>query len=247
MQFEKILFLDVETVSQVETHSELSEDVATLWDEKFLQIKKRSSDKYDEESDAVSSLPDMGLFAEFGKIVCISFGLLYKRGEEDIWTMRVSSVYGFDEVSLLTQFGQLLVRLGKQGFRLCGHNIKEFDVPYIARRMLIHNMQVPKLLLDARRKPWESQVIDTMDMWKFGDYKHYTSLKLLCKVLNVQSPKEDMEGKDVYRVYYQEHDPERIAHYCENDVVAVARVFLRLSGANFTLSDEVERCPFQHG
>lgn len=236
----KILFLDVETVSQVESYDQLNEEVASLWKEKYNQIKKRTPEKYHEDDDEVVALPDMGLFAEFGKIACISFGFLYKN-EEGEETIKVTSIYGEDEEFVLCEFSKVLHKVGKNGYYLCGHNVREFDVPYIARRMIINNIKLPQILINAKKKQWESPVIDTMELWKFGDYKHYTSLKLLCQTLGIQSPKEDIEGKDIYRVYYQEKNLKRIAHYCENDVVATAQVYIRLAENRNSNRLKVER------
>ncbi len=238
MQLEKILFLDVETVSQTELYSELSEDQAALWQDKFIQIKNRAPEKYSDDSNAENSLSDMALFAEFGRIVCISMGFLYK--EENEWHIRVKSIYGDHEEKILQEFATILRKLYARNYLLCGHNIREFDVPYIARRMIINNIQLPQLILNAQRKKWESPVIDTMEMWKFGDYKHFTTLKLLCNILHIPSPKNDMEGHDVYRVFYQEKNLERISTYCQNDVVATIQVFLKLSGFQTIAEDKIE-------
>ncbi len=242
MKLEKILFLDVETVSQVKSYSELNESMATLWNEKYDQIKKRSFYKYEEESDALSSLPDMGLFAEFGKIICISVGFLYKRTERDEeWSFRVRSIVSDCEQNILQQFIELLQSLSYKDFLVCGHNIKEFDVPYIARRLIINNIPLPKFFFKLKGKPWDSPLIDTMDLWKFGDYKHYTSLNLLCETLGIKSPKDEMSGKDVYQVYYHDHNLERIAYYCENDVIATAQVYLKLNGKKVIEEINIER------
>ncbi len=242
MKLEKILFLDVETVSQVKSYSELNENMATLWNEKYDQIKKRTVYKYEEESDALSSLPDMGLFAEFGKIVCISVGFLYKQTEQDEdWFFRVRSIVSDSEIVILQQFTDLLKDLSSKDFLVCGHNIKEFDIPYIARRLIINNIPLPQFFLKLKGKPWDSPLIDTMDLWKFGDYKHFTSLNLLCETLGIKSPKEEMDGKDVYQVYYYDHNLKRIAYYCENDVIATAQVYLKLNGKKVIEETNIER------
>ena len=122
---------------------------------------------------------------------------------------------------------------------LCGHNAKEFDFPYIARRMIIHGLKVPAKLNLMGKKPWEVPHLDTMEMWKFGDYKHYTSLKLLTHILQIPSPKDDISGADVAQVYYRDNDIDRIARYCEKDVVAVAQILLRLRGEKILEEDEL--------
>ena len=237
MQLNKILFLDVETVSQTESYNQLNEDMAFLWREKYKQIKLRSPEKYSEDSSEESSYADTGLFAEFGKIACISMGFLFK--EEDDYHLKLKSIYGEKEDDILTQFADILYKLDGKGFFLCGHNAREFDVPYIARRMIINNIRLPQIIQNARGKQWESPVLDTMEMWRFGDYKHYTSLKLLCHTLNIPSPKDDIDGKDVYHVFYLEHDLERIAHYCEKDVLATVQVFLRLNGFDLIKEEHI--------
>lgn len=239
VNLEKILFLDIETVSQVEEYSELNEDMALLWNEKYENIKKRCPEKYTDEDSASSCLPDMGLFAEFGKIICISVGVV-RRSSGKV-RFKVTSYTDDDEKILLSRFSELVERLTKNGYQLCGHNIREFDLPYISRRMLINGIVPLPKILTMRMKPWDTPIIDTMDMWKFGDYKHYTSLKLLCRSLGVPSPKEDIEGKDVYNVYYQKRDMERISYYCQNDVIATLQVYLRLSGHALFDQEDIDR------
>lgn len=238
MQLEKILFLDVETVSQTESYDQLNEDMAFLWREKYQQIKLRSPEKYDESSTVENAFSDTGLFAEFGKIACISLGFMKKEGST--YRLKLKSIYGEEEQKTLQSLAELLYKIDGKGYHLCGHNAREFDVPYIARRMIINNIKLPKIIQSARGKQWESPVLDTMEMWRFGDYKHYTSLKLLCHTLNIPSPKDDMDGKDVYRVFYQEHNLERIAHYCEKDVFATVQVFLRLNGLDLIEEERIE-------
>lgn len=217
---EKILFLDIETVPQVYNFKELDEKTAQLYLDKNRYIIERD-ELTDEEV-----YQKAGVFAEFGKIVCISCGLVQDKmtGKE----IRLKSFYGDDEAQVLRDFADMLNNhYNTPNHALCGHNAKEFDLPFIARRMLINGIDLPDALDVAGKKPWEINHLDTMELWKFGDYKHYTSLSLLCHIFNIPTPKDDISGADVARVYYEENDLERIVAYCHKDVVALIQLFLR--------------------
>ena len=110
---------------------------------------------------------------------------------------------------------------------LCAHNGKEFDFPFLARRILVNELPLPAILDSAGKKPWETQYLDTMELWKFGDYKHYTSLELLAALFGIPTPKDDINGADIHRVYWEDHDLERIRIYCQKDVLTIARLFLK--------------------
>ena len=200
---------------------------------------KRNQDIFLLRRNDPDSTPDQmyksaGIYAEFGKIVCISCG--FNNGIE----FRIKSFYGDDEKILLEEFAELLNKhYSGSRFLLCAHNGKEFDFPYIARRMIIHGISLPSKLSLFGKKHWEIPHIDTMELWRFGDFKHYTSLKLLAHVLGVPSPKEDIDGSMVRDVYYEENDLERIVKYCERDVVTVAQVFLRLRNEELLKEDEI--------
>jgi hypothetical protein len=226
----KTLFLDIETVPVAADISDLSEYEQQLWHEKRGRTKPENMD----EDEFFFS--NAGILAEFGKIICISMGYFVESGGER--TFRVKSVYGDDEAKLLREFAVILKRIegtfGNQ-MMICGHNIKEFDVPYICRRMLINQLvdEFPSFFSRIQMaKPWEvtGMMLDTLDTWRFGDYKNYISLKLLTHVLGIPSPKGDISGADVGRVYYHEGDLERIRKYCQHDVAAVAAVVLKLKG-----------------
>lgn len=223
VQLDKILFLDIETVPQVYHYEELDETTAQLFDHKtrFQQKDGKSVDDiYNERG---------GILAEFGKIVCISCGFVNTThtGKE----IRMKSFYHDDEETLLKQFASMLDGHFNSPYHLlCGHNGKEFDFPYIARRMLINGLKLPNALDIAGKKPWEVQHLDTLELWKFGDYKHFTSLPLLCHIFKIPTPKDDISGADVARVYYEENDLERIKVYCEKDVVALIQLFLKMKG-----------------
>ena len=214
-----ILFIDIETVSEQAFFSDLPDETQQLFADKTQYQRKDdiSPEEFYERA---------GIWAEFGKIICISVGYFSIKNAER--QFRTKSIVG-NEKELLLEFNQLIEKhFSNPAFVFCGHNIKEFDIPYICRRMLINGINIPEKLQLFGRKPWEIPHLDTLELWKFGDYKHYTSLKLLTHVLGVPSPKEDIDGSEVRNVYYNEQNIERIAKYCERDVIAVAQVLLRL-------------------
>jgi len=227
----KVLFLDIETVSGVASYNDLDDTFKELWQIKSRSVLKRwNGEDISEEEHVETYLDRAGIFAEFGKIVCISVGVVYRDKESKQLSIRLKSYAGKDEKKLLEDFSELL----KQYYNnpnihfICGHNIKEFDVPYICRRMVVNRLPFPKLLDITGKKPWETKhLLDTLELWKFGDYKAYTSLKLLAATLGFPSPKDDIDGSMVGRVFWEEGDIDRIAHYCEKDVLATAQLFLR--------------------
>ncbi|TXN37511.1 3'-5' exonuclease [Flagellimonas hymeniacidonis] len=232
LNLEHILFLDIETVPQKPSFSELDQDVQILWEQKSQYQRK-------DEITAEDFYDRAGIWAEFGKIICISVGYFVAKGATR--NFRVTSFSG-DEKSLLKQFKQLLQEHFNQAKHLlCAHNGKEFDFPYIARRMVIHGMNLPYKLDLFGKKPWEVPHLDTMELWKFGDYKHYTSLKLLAHILGIPSPKEDMDGSMVKDVFYKENDLDRIVDYCELDVITTAQVFLRLRNEELLSEEEIKK------
>jgi len=219
ISLEKILFLDIETVPMCATYDELPEKFVPLWDKKAGYLKR-------EEEDTPSALfPRAGIYAEFGKVVCISFGM-FNDGN-----FRIKSFYGDDEKALLTDFANLLEsKFSSKDFLLCAHNGKEFDFPYLSRRMLINAIPLPEILDLAGKKPWEVSHIDTMELWKFGDFKNYTSLEVLSAVFDIPTPKDDIDGSQVGKVYWKDNDLERIVKYCQKDVLTIAQLFLRYQG-----------------
>ncbi|MCB0450518.1 MAG: 3'-5' exonuclease [Confluentibacter sp.] len=230
LNLENILFLDIETVPEVQYFSELDEIKQALWEHKSKYQRK------DDET-AEDFYERAGIWAEFGKIVCISVGYFTLKG--DVRNFRVTSFYG-DETKILKDFKNLLIsHFSETKHLLCAHNGKEFDFPYMARRMIINNMALPHKLNLFGKKPWEVPHLDTLELWKFGDYKTYTSLKLLTNVLGIPSPKDDIDGSEVRRVFYEENDIDRIIVYCEKDTIAVAQIFLRLRGDNLLTEDEI--------
>jgi 3'-5' exonuclease len=221
---ENILFLDIETIPQTPEYSQLPENFQALWDRKALRFSSANQ----EINSAELYFEKAGIFSEFGKIICISAGYFIKGEDETDLQFRCKAFYSDDEKQLLEDFASLLNKYFSNADKyLCGHNAREFDFPYIARRMLINQIPLPDILNLHGRKPWEVTLLDTLDLWKFGDYKNYTSLALLAAVFNLPTPKDDIEGKDVARVYWEENDLKRIAIYCSKDVVTTARVYLK--------------------
>ena len=230
IRLDNILFLDIETVPLEENFNALDDEMKHLWELKTQYQRK-------DEFTAEEFYDRAGIWAEFGKIVCISVGYFTTKG--DIRNFRVTSFFG-EEKKILLDFNNLLANHfdGSQNI-LCGHNAKEFDFPFIARRMIINNVSIPNKLNLFGKKPWEIQHLDTLELWKFGDYKHFTSLKLLTKILGIPSPKGDIDGSQVGHVFYVEKDIDRIVTYCEKDVIAVAQVFLRFRKEELLIEEEI--------
>ncbi|MBW2937185.1 3'-5' exonuclease [Aureisphaera sp. CAU 1614] len=229
INLEHILFLDIETVPLFDDFNKLDDTSKVLWGQK-TQYQRKDEFTPEEFYDRA------GIWAEFGKIICISVGYFKMKG--DIRNFRVTSFYG-EEVKILRDFKSLLeTHFNKPQHVLCAHNGKEFDFPYIARRMIINRMDIPFKLNFFGKKPWEVPHLDTLELWKFGDYKTFTSLKLMAHVLDIPSPKDDIDGSQVRDVFYEEKDLDRIIQYCEKDAITVAQIFLRLR--NEEILDESE-------
>lgn len=228
-QLKSILFIDIETVSIQAKLEDLSEPMQELW------IKKARSFRIDNPEDADPSRlfeDRAGIFSEFSKVVCIGVGYLVQG--QNGWDLRLKTLCENEEKVLLNQFIELLGRFtaAHKDMRFCGHNIKEFDLPFLCRRIIINGMALPAPLQLHNKKPWEILHIDTLELWKFGDYKNFTALALLAEVLGIPSPKDDIDGSMVGRVFWQEQDYPRIARYCARDVLTTAKVFLRLGTPN---------------
>jgi predicted PolB exonuclease-like 3'-5' exonuclease len=227
-----VFFLDIETVPMVESFDELNEQQKYLWDARSAFLRK-------DGEEASEIWKRAGLFAEFGRIVCISVGIFSNLAEPR--RFRVKSFYGEDEVKIIREFSELIRKFkNNKELKLCAHNGKEFDFPFLARRIIILGEKLPEVLNIAGKKPWELNFIDTLELWKFGEFRNYTSLALLTEVLGISNPKDDLDGSKVADVFYQERDMERIARYCEKDVLAVAQVLLRLRGENLIPEENVE-------
>ncbi|HUX54360.1 MAG TPA: 3'-5' exonuclease [Williamwhitmania sp.] len=234
VNIENILFLDIETVPAVPAYSELSEVMQQLWDKKALFIKK------DENQSSAEVFDRAGIYAEFGKVICISVGFVFSR--KKVQYVRLKSFYNSNEQQLLEEFGELLRKFGqRKGALMCAHNGKEFDFPYIARRMLINGVSLPGMLNVAGKKPWEVSFLDTMELWKFGDHKNYTSLHLLATIFGIPTPKDDIDGSMVAEVYYRQHDIDRIVTYCEKDVLTIVQLLRKYRGEELIPAENIER------
>ena len=228
---EDILFLDIETVPVVPSFENFNPSMQALWEKKSASFRSEGQQPSDVFQRA-------GIYAEFGKVICISAGVIKDRNPSGI---RLKSFFGDNEKSILTGFAELLAKYSKgREMILCAHNGKEFDYPYIARRMIINGLRIPEILDNAGKKPWEVKLLDSMELWKFGDYKSYTSLNLLSSVLGIPSPKDDIDGSMVADTYWKDHDIKRIVRYCEKDVLTVAQIILRFMNLPPIPDDKVE-------
>lgn len=233
IKLSNVLFLDIETVPASSTYEDLPETIQKLWAKKMAVSLEKENLSIEETYNRA------GIYAEFGKIICISVGFFYSKNGTN--KFRIKSYFGDDEKSIILDFNKLLTTsFNTPEHFLCAHNGKEFDFPYIARRALINGLKLPKLLDNAGKKPWETRHLDTMELWKFGDFKHYTSLNLLTNVFNIPTPKDDIDGSDVGRVYWKDHDLPRIVTYCQKDVLAVAQLFLRYTYRELLNDEDVE-------
>ena len=227
---EDVLFIDIETVPQYPKYEGLDERWQQLWDRKarFIAHDQEPGDVYNRA----------GIYAEFGKVICISAAFIVK--DNDQYNLRIKSFYGHDEKSLLSDFSSLLEEKYKGNSKfLCAHNGKEFDYPYLCRRILSHHMPVPDILDLSGKKPWEVRHFDTLHLWKFGDYKNYTSLDLLAAVFDIPTPKSEMDGSMVYETYYKDQDLEKIKNYCQKDVITLTNIFLRMKNHPIILEDNI--------
>lgn len=232
--YQAILFLDIETVPLYADYSDMPAAWKSLWDHKASFLIRNK-----EEETPAGIYNRAGIYAEFGKIVCISCGVIQESGSEK--KIILKSFFGEDEKLILVRFADMLNKwsLGEPKY-LCAHNGKEFDFPYLCRRMIILGVPIPSLLQLAGKKPWEVNHLDTMEMWKFGDYKNYTSLNLLAHTLDIPTPKDDIDGSRVWEVFWKEKNIQRIADYCQKDVVTVIQVYLRMNGEKLISEKNIE-------
>jgi len=233
IKMNNVLFLDIETVPQKENWSEVPEIIKELFSKKTAYQRK-------EEITPEDFYERAGIWAEFGKIICISVAYFTNVTQER--NLRVTSFSGDNEKQILIDFKQLLeTHFNKPYHILCAHNGKEFDFPYIARRMIVHQIELPAKLNLFGKKPWEVPHLDTMELWKFGDFKHYSSLQLLTSILGIPSPKDDIEGSHVAKVYYKDKDLDRIVSYCEKDTIAVAQLLIRFNNEKRIDKNEITK------
>lgn len=231
---QNILFLDIETAPQYPAYSEMPDEWKELWNHKSSYLLRNKEDE-----NAETIYPKAGIYAEFGKIVCLSCGFI--NGYSDNKKLVLKSFCCDDEKILLMQFSEMLTKWATDNTKLlCAHNGKEFDFPYLCRRMIINGLPIPSVLQISGKKPWDVPHLDTMELWKFGDYKSFTSLNLLARTLGIPTPKDDIDGSRVWEVYWKEKDTNRIVVYCQKDVVTVAQVFLRLQGETLIKEENIE-------
>jgi uncharacterized protein YprB with RNaseH-like and TPR domain len=234
IQLNNILFLDIETVPQHDGHENLPEEWKALWDLKASYLIRN---KETETSQSIYSRA--GIYAEFGKIICISCGIIQGSGEDKKFVIK--SFCGNDEKLLLHQFCEMLNKWCFDGNKyLCAHNGKEFDFPYLCRRLIVNHLNIPSILKLHGKKPWDVPHLDTLELWKFGDYKSYTSLNLLAHALDIATPKDDIDGSKVHEVYWKEKNLDRIVTYCQKDVITVAQIFLRMNDESLIKSENIE-------
>jgi len=241
--FTKILFFDIETAGIAAHFDDLSEEFQALWMLKARQLAGKSGESLTSENLAQLFNDKAAIYSEFGRVVCISAGFAYPDRESQALRVRIKSFCQESEPELLVSFCSMLEKhFGNPSTHaLCGHNIREFDIPYLCRRLLIHGLPLPETLRIGGKRNWEvGHLLDTMDMWKFGDYKNYTSLRLLAAVLGIPSPKDDLDGSQVGRVFWEEKDSQRIARYCEKDVLAAMQVYRRLIGESVFPAEQID-------
>lgn len=222
---DKILVIDIETIRCESRYNDLPKRLQEQWEKKAYMLNQFSQTP-DLTPDELF-MERAGIYAEFGKVVVIAVGFFVY--QEDDWHFRVRSLANHDESVLLNEFISLLEKFDQSNLYLCGHNGKEFDFPYLSRRLLVNGINLPQILNLAGRKPWEVNHLDTMELWKFGDRKNFTSLELLAAIFDIPSSKSDIDGSQVSQVYYEEDDLDRIAEYCARDVVVTAQLLLKLN------------------
>lgn len=232
--FKNILFLDIETVACTDVYATLDERLKTQWARKASFFRQRA----EEQSDEALFNERAGIYAEFGKIIVIAMGK-FSINESGERVLKTKYFANHDEVKLLTDFKNSLEKMDQSQVRFCAHNGKEFDYPYLSRRMLVLGISLPASLNLSGKKSWDIPHLDTLEMWKFGDYKHYTSLDLLTTIFNIPTSKGQLDGSKVNEVYYREKDLEKIAEYCVGDVVAVAQLFLKLKAAPLVVGKNI--------
>ncbi|MCB0604039.1 MAG: 3'-5' exonuclease [Saprospiraceae bacterium] len=237
-----ILFIDIETVSTVSGYADLSVEMQAFWRKKANSWIRQSDEVNDELFDKLYK-DKAAIFAEYGKVVCISFGYNAFSSEGNEYIFRIKSFYGDDEKEVLSDFFNLIAKHfnNPNKHTFCGHNIKEFDIPYLCRRALIHGLSLPESFQLSGKKPWEiNHLVDTLEFWKFGDFKHYISLALLAELFGIPTPKDDIDGSMVGHVYWVEKNLERIKTYCQKDVYTVAKIYSKLISGKFEVSETIQ-------
>lgn len=229
LDLSQVIVLDIETVPQYKSYDDVPPHMQELWENKTSHQRKP-------DQSATDFYERAGILAEFGKIICISLGIFSFQNKS--YSLRLKSFAGDNEKEILEQFS-LLIEKQSASLKFCAHNGKEFDYPYICRRLLVNSLEIPVQLDISGKKPWEVNHLDTMEMWKFGDYKHFTSLNLLATILNIPTPKDDIDGSQVRQVYYEEKNLDRIVAYCQKDVVTTAQVLLKFKGMDIIPDENI--------
>ena len=229
LDLSQVIVLDIETVPQYQSYDDVPPHMQELWENKTSHQRKP-------DQSAADFYERAGILAEFGKIICISLGIFSVQNKS--YSLRLKSFAGDNEKEILEQF-YLLIEKQSASLKFCAHNGKEFDYPYICRRLLVNSLEIPVQLDISGKKPWEVNHLDTMEMWKFGDYKHFTSLNLLATILNIPTPKDDIDGSQVRQVYYEEKNLDRIVAYCQKDVVTTAQVLLKFKGMDIIPDENI--------
>lgn len=229
LDLSQVIVLDIETVPQYSSFDDVPPHLQELWEQKthFQRKPDQSANEFYEKA---------GILAEFGKIICISLGIFSYQKKS--YSLRIKSIAGHDEKEILQQFSKLMEKQIPT-LMFCAHNGKEFDYPYLCRRLLVNSIEIPTQLQISGKKPWELNHLDTMELWKFGDYKHFTSLNLLAAILNIPTPKDDIDGSQVRQVYYEEKNLERIVTYCQKDVITTAQVLLKFKGIDIISTENI--------
>ncbi|MBC6111955.1 3'-5' exonuclease [Pedobacter fastidiosus] len=229
LDLSQVMVIDIETVPQYSSFQNVPPNLQELWELKthFQRSPEQTAEEFYEKA---------GILAEFGKIICISLGIFSY--QDKAYSLRIKSIYGDDEKEILEQFSSLLEKQVPT-LMFCAHNGKEFDYPYLCRRLLVNGIEIPVQLQISGKKPWEVNHLDTMELWKFGDYKHYTSLNLLATILNIPTPKDDIDGSQVRQVYYEEQNLDRIVTYCQKDVITTAQVLLKFKGMDIISAENI--------
>ena len=229
---ENLICIDIETVPCYPQFNDCPDDL------KELYLKKSERLKQEHENDEEQYFNHAGIYAEFGKVICITLGLFKKKKSE--YQLRIKSLSDDDEKKVLQDFAEILDKYPRPNrLQFCGHNIREFDMPFLCRRFLIQHLNLPAPMDISGKKPWDVNMVDTMQLWRFGDIKHFTSIKLLALILGIESPKGDIDGKDVGRVYWKEKNMQRIVEYCQRDVITVAQLVMRFKGMELLQGEQI--------
>ncbi len=237
VKLENLLFLDIETVAGVRNFDDLNPQLSALWLDRLTKTTPETGDLDQAWTEKA------GLQAEFGKIICISVAYLVQN--QDQMALRIKSVAGDHETEILSRFLEMAAGFVSRhrAFQFTGHHVREFDIPYICRRCLILGVPLPTFLQFHGLKPWEVPVLDTLQLWRFGDGRHFVSLNLMACVLGIETPKDDISGSQVGRVYWEDHDLDRISAYCRKDVVAVVQILLRMKGLKLLEPEDIRVIP----